>query len=177
MNQFLFKTTLVLIKISITFQSFFQETTLVLIEKKNIKNVIIFYLLLPYRFGTLKLLPVLMKSTQKAPQFTFKITSVVQFWGAFRRLKDKIIVKLPSEGPSKFWEYSGWTFEGTSQKSHSKGHSNFLKLEVIWGDLLKRPVKRPPKLFSMDFESVLRGLIPEVQEGTSKGPSKFLLGK
>ena len=70
------------------------------------------------------------KAPEKAPWITFKITSNVQFWGAFRRLKDRITVKLPSEGPSKCEKESNLGVIPGAFSVYSKRN-----LKVIWGAL------------------------------------------
>ena len=70
------------------------------------------------------------KAPEKAPGITFKITSNVPFWGAFRRLKDRITVKLPSEGPSKCEKESNLGVIPGAFSVYSKRN-----LKVIWGAL------------------------------------------
>ena len=124
------------------------------------------------------------KAPEKAPWITFKITSNVQFWGAFRRLKDRITVKLPSEGPSKCEKESNLKVIPGAFSVYSKRN-----LKVIWGALfnvliqvgfqglyLERHLKRPLNFIWRWSERILRGLILMVPKGPWKGPSKFPLG-
>ena len=86
--------------------------------------------LLPSGIRPLKIHSDFEKAPEKAPWITFKITSNVQFWGAFRRLKDRITSKLPSEGPSKCEKESNLKVIPGAFSVYSKRN-----LKVIWGAL------------------------------------------